>query len=132
MMFGVMALPLLLATGRRIARRDGETGFGTLLEELRAQKKCPLPGWLARPRELAAAVERWLPILPPRRYGRCLRRALLLSELWARCGLEPKLHLGFRADSPVLDGHAWLTACTADGAVLRVSDAQGSAPAFEL
>jgi hypothetical protein len=57
-----------------------------------------------------ARVSRWLPVDG----GPCLRRSLVLLDLHARCGLEPRLALAFRPDGAGAgDGHAWLT--TDDG-----------------
>jgi len=130
--FVLLATPLVLATGWRVARLEVALPFGELIAALRARRASPLPAWLADPAGLAETVEKLLGILPPRRCGLCLRRALLLLELWSRCGLEPKLHLGFRLQAPDRDGHAWLTATTARGEPLQVSGPQDYAPAFEL
>lgn len=130
--FELRAAPLVFATGQRIARRDRVLGLGDLVVDLRARRSDPLPPRLARPEALAGAVERWLPIAPPRRYGICLRRALILLELWSRCGLEPVLHLGFRAETADREGHAWLTARLDDGREVGVSGPLDTTPAFEL
>jgi hypothetical protein len=48
--------------------------------------------------------------------GPCLRRALILLDLHARCGLAPRLELAVRrpeAACDVAEGHAWLS--TDDG-----------------
>jgi len=130
--FELMAAPLVLSTGWRIARRDRRLGFGAQLEAARAAGRRPLPRWLARPSGLAGAVERLLALTPPRRYGVCLRRALILLELWSRCGLAPKLHLGFQLEKADRQGHAWLSALDADGSELRVSGPLDYVPTFEL
>jgi hypothetical protein len=45
--------------------------------------------------------------------GPCLRRALLLQDLHARCGLEPRLAIAFRPGgvdgAAPAGGHAWAT-----------------------
>lgn len=130
--FDLLVAPLVVVTGWRVARLDRRIGFEALLASLRDSGQRPLPGWLARPEALAGAVERWLEVAPPRRYGRCLRRALLLLGLWSRCGLRPKLHIGFRADRPDRRGHAWVTAEGADGARFAASGPLDDAPVFEL
>lgn len=57
-----------------------------------------------------ARVARLLPVDG----GPCLKRSLVLLDLHARCGLEPRLALAFRPDGDGSgDGHAWLT--TDDG-----------------
>ena len=130
--FAAAATPLVVATALRIARLERRLGLGDLLSELRVRGRRPLPRWLARPEWLAGTVERLLPALPPRDCGICLRRGLILLELWTRCGLEPTLHLGFRLQAPERDGHAWLTARASDGSPLQVSGPNGTEPAFEL
>jgi hypothetical protein len=66
---------------------------------------------LIRPEWLLATVEALVFLLPPWRYGRCLKRSLLLLDLWSRCGLSPRLHLGVRRDGERgrHQGHAWVT-----------------------
>lgn len=130
--FALLATPLVVATGWRIARLDRRLGFESLLARLRAGSERPLPRWLARPEALAETVEKLLGVLPPRRYGVCLRRALVLFGLWSRCGLRPTLHLGFRLQAPERDGHAWLTARARDGSPLQVSGPLDFAPTFEV
>ena len=130
--FALRAAPLVVATAWRVARLERRLGFGELLAELRARGRRPLPARLAHPEWLAGTVERLLFALPPRGCGPCLRRSLILLELWSRCGLEPKLHLGFRLQAVERDGHAWLTATASDGSTLRASGPQGTEPAFEL
>jgi hypothetical protein len=128
----VRAAPLIVATGRRIAAEDRRLGFGALVDARRAARSRPLPRALDDPRRLAESVEALLPFVPPRAYGICLRRALLLLELWSRAGLEPTLHLGFRRDAPTRDGHAWLTAIAPEGETLQVSGPNGTEPLFQL
>ena len=130
--FILLAAPVVLATGRRVARLEATLPFGELIVALRARRASPLPRWLANPAGLAETVEKLLAVLPPQRCGVCLRRALVLIELWSRCGLAPTLHLGFRLEAPRRDGHAWLTAFSPEGAELRVSGPLDSLPTFEL
>lgn len=72
------------------------------------------PRWrwdaLDQPAWLAGTVDRWLPWLPPRGYGACLRRSLALLDLWGRCGIEPRLHLGMAQDPQGRAFHAWVEA----------------------
>lgn len=131
-MFALVAAPLVVLAALRVSALSRRHGFGALIEALRRGRERPLAPWLARPEELAAVVERLLVALPPHDHGRCLRRALIVLELWSRCGLEPVLHLGFRIDSPSRAGHAWLTATTAHGAPLRLSGPLETRPLFEL
>lgn len=130
--FVLLAAPLVVATSRRVARLEATLPLGELVAALRARRSLPLRGWWANPAGLAESVEKLLVFLPPRRCGVCLRRALILLDLWSRCGLEPTLHLGFRPQDAERQGHAWLTAETAKGDRLQVSGPQDYAPAFEL
>jgi hypothetical protein len=128
--FALVAGPTVVACAWRIASSARRLGFDALLAGLRARSAHPLPSWLARPERLAETVEKLLPVLPPRSYGLCLRRSLILLELWSRCGL--KLHLGFRLTSPDRAGHAWITATAKDGRRLQASGPLDTVPAFEL
>ena len=130
--FAAAATPIVLATGWRIARLERRLGLGALVAELRRAGERPLPAGLRRPEFLAGTVEILLPVVSPRHYGPCLRRALVLLELWSRCGLQPDLHLGFGLRTPDRAGHAWLTARAADGVVLRASGPAGHQEAFVL
>jgi hypothetical protein len=130
-LFATAAAPTVLAAALRVARLERSRGLGALVEAIRRGGP-PLPPRLARPVWLAGTVERLLPVLPPYGYGPCLRRALVLLDLWTRCGLEPTLHLGFRLQSAAPDGHAWITARGAAGELLQASGPNGTQPAFEL
>ena len=62
------------------------------------------------PVSVLSVVEALLPVLPPWGAGRCLKRSLLLLDLWSRAGLEPALHLGCRGEAHRrVHGHAWVT-----------------------
>jgi hypothetical protein len=94
---------------------------------LRLRRVRHLPGPLRNPARLASGVDRLGRFLPPWGMGWCLKRSLLLLDLWSRCGLEPELRIGLRRSpgSP-LDGHAWLSAASSASAVLATG-----APALE-
>lgn len=80
-----------------------------LVELPEALREVPAPV-LRFPAYWDAVLVRLLPLLPPYRYGPCLKRSLILLDLWSRCGLRPRLHLGVRrpGEDP-LQGHAWVT-----------------------
>jgi hypothetical protein len=69
----------------------------------------PLPPPLSDPAGYLRLVNRLLRVLPPRGLGPCFKRSLLLLDLWSRCGLVPRLHLGVRGSANSRDGHAWVT-----------------------
>ncbi len=108
--FALRALPALLEAAVTVRRATAATPIHQLPALLRAAGR-PLPPALRRPDELAALADRLAPLLPPRRLGPCLRKALILLVLWSRCGLSPRLHLGARKrgqERP--DFHAWVSA----------------------
>lgn len=106
--FAVVALPIVLRACWRLWRLD--RGHARLDELAQAMSRvAPLrAGWLRRPRLLAGCVDRLGSVLPPYGYGRCLKRSLLLLDLWGRCELEPSFHLGVRREGPERRFHAWL------------------------
>ncbi|MEM9556086.1 MAG: lasso peptide biosynthesis B2 protein [Acidobacteriota bacterium] len=91
---------------------DSSVGARRRLDELAdalRRVRPPLrPRSLRNPLWLAACVGRLEPVLPPYRYGACLKSSLLLLDLWSRCGLEPVLHLGMRRADGEPRFHAWL------------------------
>ena len=69
----------------------------------------PLPPPLRDPAGYYRLVNRLLRVLPPRGMGPCFKRSLLLLDLWSRCGLAPRFHLGVRRSADRREGHAWIT-----------------------
>jgi len=105
--FAILAGPRVVASALRVARLARRVPLRELPARLRAVgggRAVERAGWWD------GVAVRLLPLLPPYGYGRCLKRSLLLLDLWSRCGLEPRLHLGVRrpGESP-LEGHAWVT-----------------------
>ncbi len=97
-------LVAILASARAAIRvwwLEPRSSLTELVAELRSSPK--LRG--LDPRVAQGVLERLLLFLPPYRTGRCVKRSLILLELWSRCGLDPRLHLGFQARY----GHAWVT-----------------------
>lgn len=119
--FFVAALPTVIRTARRVARLKRELPIDRLVAKLRGGEGRPLPRRLAHPAWLAGTVERVLPWLPPKALGPCLRRALILVDLWSRAGLEPRLHIGLKPAAGLRDAHAWITAVGPTGGELQVS-----------
>lgn len=107
--FFVAAVPLVVRSALRVARMARHGDVRSLPPALRRVPPLGIAA-LRRPAWLDAAAVRLLPLLPPRGYGRCLKRSLVLVDLWSRCGLEPRLHLGVRRPGvDALEGHAWVT-----------------------
>ncbi len=113
--FFLLALPAVARAATRLAWLERRLPLEELVARLRATRPFAIAA-LVRPEWLLASVDRLLFLLPPWRYGRCLKRSLLLLDLWSRCGLRPRLHLGVRRDGEPgrHQGHAWVTV---DGAV---------------
>ena len=83
----------------------------------------PLPLPLRDPAGCLRLVNLLLRVLPPRGLRPCLKRSLLLLDLWSRCGLAPRLHLGVRRSVDRREGHAWVT-------VAGRPDLSASAPGY--
>jgi transglutaminase superfamily protein len=122
----VRAIAAAFGAGWRV-QRGGRLPFDRLIEELRKGK--PFEGALADPDLHQRVVCRLLPMLPPWRMGRCMKRSLLLLNLWSRCGLAPCVHLGVAPLGEGLLGHAWLTA-EAHGRTLQAGSSEGQREAF--
>jgi len=108
-LFAVIALPVLLRAALRLSRLDRQHDLEELAERMARVRPWRL-ALLSNPRYLEACVRRFAGSLPPRRLGPCLKRSLLLLDLWSRCGLQPRIHLGVASSG---DGshsfHAWVS-----------------------
>jgi hypothetical protein len=110
-------------------QRGSRLPFDRLVEELRKGER--FGAALADPDLHLRVVFRLSPVLPPWRMGRCMKRSLLLVNLWSRCGLAPCLHLGLPPLGEGLLGHAWLTA-ESEGRVLWAGSSQGQREGFSF
>ncbi len=106
--FLVTALPVVLRAALRLTWLEGRHDLRELAERLRAVTAWR-PSYLANPRYLDGSVSRLLALLPPRRFGPCLKRSLLLLDLWSRCGLEPRIHIGTLRHEGERRFHAWVS-----------------------
>ena len=129
--FFVLALPVVLRASWRVTSLARRLPLDELVTRLRTAPPFVVR-LLARPEWLLASLDRLLPALAPYGYGRCLKRSLLLLDLWSRCGLRPRLHLA----APVVraagrhEGHAWVTV---EPAAPRLgTSSEGYAEAFVL
>ncbi len=132
--FFALAAPAIARAAVRCAWLERRLPLDELVERLRTTRPFGLR-WLVHPPWLLASLERVLPLLPPRRYGVCLKRSLLLLDLWSRCGLRPRLHLGVQpAGEGRHSGHAWVTVegwpTVATDELSPATSAQGYAEAF--
>lgn len=135
--FLLCALPWITLAAVRTLYWTRRRSLDLAVEHLRSVPPFRWP-YLRRPHWLCASVDRMLPLVPLRGFGPCLKRSLLLLDLWGRCELEPRLHLGIRAPSlgsswspgrRSAEGHAWISSAV-DPAV-STSD-QGYASGFSF
>jgi len=129
--FFVLALPAVLRASLRVASLARRLPLDELVARLRAVPPFVVRA-LARPEWLLASLDRALAVVPPYGYGRCLKRSLLLLDLWSRCGLRPRLHLAAPVERTAgrHEGHAWVT--VDPSAPLVGTSSEGYAEAFVL
>jgi hypothetical protein len=125
----LVAIPFVLRAACRVLWLARRHGVAELAARLRAAPRFHLAP-LARPELWRAAVGRLAPLLAARGRGACYAQSLLLLDLWARCGLAPRLHLSYHGDEGGVVGHAWVSAASGDGLVSTPSF--GHKPLFEL
>lgn len=107
-LFFVLAVPVVLRAALRLAWLNRRCDLDQLADQLRAVR--PWRGsYLAHPRYLRGSAQRLLSWLPPRGFGPCLKHSFLLLDLWSRCGLEPKIHIGTLKNGEEHHFHAWVT-----------------------
>jgi hypothetical protein len=107
----LVASAAVLRAAARVAWLEPRSGLPDLVRRLRGpegSKRSPTIVALD-PRLVLAIVERLLPVLPPYGAGRCVKRSLVLLDVWSRAGLEPAFHVGVRGSGPERGGHAWVT-----------------------
>ena len=108
-LFALVALPAIVRASLRLTYLNRRHELDELAHRMASVRPWSLP-WLSHPRYLEASVHRFAGQLPPRGLGPCLKRSLLLLDLWSRCGLEPRIHIGaakMSGDQPSF--HAWTT-----------------------
>ena len=106
--FFAVALPAVLRAALRLTWLNHRYDLVQLADQLRAVRPWG-PSYLANPRYLRGASQRLLAWLPPRGFGPCLKHSFLLLDLWSRCGLEPKIHIGTLKRNGQPHFHAWVT-----------------------
>ncbi len=106
--FFVAALPVVIRAALRLARLNRRHGLQEIADRLRSVEPWGA-SYLANPRYLDASVSRLVAVLPPRRFGPCIKRSFLLLDLWSRCGLEPRIHIGTQKRDGERHFHAWVT-----------------------
>ena len=119
------AVAAILRAAIRVAYLEPRTSLPDLVSRLRCTK--PSSGLLASslladPALSLGLLEVMLPFLPPFGAGRCLKRSLLLLDLWSRAGLAPSLHLGVRGNGRPRGGHAWVETARTEFRTFRSAD----------
>ncbi len=102
----LVALGFVLRAAFRVQWHEPRTDLHELVGELRASPTSSIPLDLDL---VEAVLERLLPVLPPWGTGHCVKRSLLLLDLWSRAGLTPHFHLGFLEGRDGRTGHAWVS-----------------------
>lgn len=120
-LFALVALPALLRAALRLGRLDRRHDLAGV-----AERMARVPPWrvglFANPRYLDACVRRVAGWLPPRRLGPCLKRSLLLLDLWSRCGLHPRIHLGVVGSAAGgRSFHSWVSLPDGEAPVARAA-----------
>jgi Transglutaminase-like superfamily len=119
------AVAAILRAAIRVAWLEPRTSLPDLVSRLRRTRPSRGPlvsSLLADPALSLGLLEVMLPVLPPFGAGRCLKRSLLLLDLWSRAGLVPSLHLGVRRGGNTRGGHAWVQTARADFQTFRSPD----------
>lgn len=106
--FFVVALPAVVGAAVRLARLNRRCDLPQLADRLRAVEPWRA-SYLANPLYLDASVSRLIRVLPPLHFGPCIKRSFLLLDLWSRCGLAPRIHIGTRKEGGEHRFHAWVT-----------------------
>lgn len=125
-----LAVPAVLSASIKVARMEQKLPFDRLVESLRSGRG--MLDRLGSPRSQARVALRLVRVLPPWGMGPCLKRSLILLQLWTARGVEVRLHLGVRRlDQGRPEGHAWLS--TEDPELNRLGGApSGAVEAIEL
>ena len=119
--FFIAALPAVLRASLRLTRLNRGCDLRQLADRLRAVEPWGR-AYLANPPYLEASVSRLVRVLPPLRFGPCIKRSFLLLDLWSRCGLEPRIHLGTRKRDGEHQFHAWVTVPGSDRRVTEYAE----------
>jgi hypothetical protein len=114
----VLAVFAVLRAAARVLFLERSLALPELVARLRGTR----PDFLVRidPRLVLGVTEAILPLLPPYGAGRCVKRSLLLLDLWSRAGLAPSFHLGIR--NATRSGHTWITTTAGGASTFRPPD----------
>jgi len=106
--FLLLALPSVIRAAWRVRRLEPGSELPELVDRLRRVQPWRF-ALLNQPAYLAGCVGRVAMLLPMRGLGPCMRRSLILLDLWSRCGVNPRFHLGMAEGGADRRLHAWVT-----------------------
>jgi hypothetical protein len=106
--FFLLALPSVIRAAWRVRRLEPGCCLPELVDRLRQVKPWRF-AFLNHPEYLEGSVGRLMALLPPGGRGPCMRRSLILLDLWSRCGLDLRFHLGMATGGDDRRFHAWVT-----------------------
>ena len=106
--FFLLALPSVIRAAWRVHRLEPGSGLPDLVDRLRRVKPWRF-AFLNNPAYLEASVGRLAVLLPLRGLGPCMKRSLVLLDLWSRCGVDLRFHLGMAQSGDERRLHAWVT-----------------------
>jgi hypothetical protein len=106
--FFLLALPSVIRALWRVHGLESGCSLPELVDRLRRVRPWRF-AFLDHPAYLEGSAGRLAALLPLRGLGPCMRRSLVLLDLWSRCGLDPRFHLGVAAGGDDRRLHAWVT-----------------------
>jgi len=106
--FFLLALPSVVRAAWRVRRLEPGCSLPELVDRLRRVKPWRF-AFLNHLAYLEGSVGRLAALLPLRGLGPCMKRSLVLLDLWSRCGLDPRFHLGMAQGEDDRRLHAWVT-----------------------
>jgi len=106
--FFLFALPSVIRAAWRVRRLEPGCSLPELVDRLRRVKPWRF-AFLDHPAYLEGSVGRLAALLPLRGLGLCMRRSLVLLDLWSRCGDDLRFHLGMTSAGDDRRLHAWVS-----------------------
>jgi len=106
--FFLLAWPSVIRAAWRVRRLEPGSDLPELVDRLRRVKPWRF-AFLNNPAYLEASVGRLAVWLPLRGLGPCMKRSLVLLDLWSRCGVDLRFHLGMAQSKEERCLHAWVT-----------------------
>lgn len=106
--FFLLALPSVIRAAWRVRRLERGCDLPELVDRMRRVKPWQF-AVLDHPAYLEGSVGRLAALLPLRGLGPCMKRSLILLDLWSRCGVDLRFHVGLAQGGGDRCLHAWVT-----------------------